>query len=110
MRLSSERIDVHAPLSSLGMDSLMTLELRNRLETTTGLTLPATLIWAYPTIAALGRYVYEQMQPTITPAQPEPASSVTEHTDLDHLSDAELAALLDDTLDAMQSLIPDNDE
>jgi acyl carrier protein len=110
VRLAPERIDAHAPFSSLGMDSLMTLELRNRLETTTGLTLPATLVWAYPTIAALGRYLYEQMQSAATPAQPEPVARATNHSDLDDLSEQELAALLDDTLDAMQTLIPDNEQ
>ena len=42
-----------APMESLGLDSLMALELRNRLEASLGITLPAALVWAYPTITDL---------------------------------------------------------
>jgi acyl carrier protein len=48
LRLATERIPLNKPLKTLGIDSLMTLELRNRLETSLGLTLSATLIWNYP--------------------------------------------------------------
>ena len=49
----SMRLDPRTPLRDLGLDSLMTLELRNRLEADYGLRLSATLVWNYPTIAAL---------------------------------------------------------
>ncbi|MBE9216664.1 SDR family NAD(P)-dependent oxidoreductase [Plectonema cf. radiosum LEGE 06105] len=41
----------------LGMDSLMTVELRNRLETSLGISIPATVIFEYPTIADLAEYL-----------------------------------------------------
>ncbi|AKQ65467.1 Malonyl CoA-acyl carrier protein transacylase [Myxococcus hansupus] len=53
LRLDSARIDVEAPLQSLGLDSLMGLELRNRLASGLGLSLPASLIWKHPTLDAL---------------------------------------------------------
>ena len=48
-------------MESLGLDSLMALELRNRLEATLDITLPAALVWAYPTISALAGALCERM-------------------------------------------------
>jgi acyl carrier protein len=53
LRLDAERIPVDKTLRSLGLDSLMALELRNRLERHLGLKLSATLVWNYPTVSAV---------------------------------------------------------
>ncbi|MEO1378636.1 MAG: acyl carrier protein, partial [Cyanobacteria bacterium J06635_10] len=45
----------------LGMDSLMTVELRNRLETSLGISIPSTVIFEYPTIADLAEYLVAQV-------------------------------------------------
>ncbi|WP_342374006.1 SDR family NAD(P)-dependent oxidoreductase [Myxococcus stipitatus] len=57
LRLDSSRIDRDAPLQSFGLDSLMGLELRNRLEAALGVPLPASLMWKHPTLAALGEHL-----------------------------------------------------
>ncbi|WP_338866156.1 SDR family NAD(P)-dependent oxidoreductase [Myxococcus stipitatus] len=57
LRLDSSRIDREAPLQSFGLDSLMGLELRNRLEAALGVPLPASLMWKHPTLAALGEHL-----------------------------------------------------
>ena len=61
VRRSTEPLDHDQPMESLGLDSLMALELRNRLETALGITLPAALVWAYPTTSALAGAVCERM-------------------------------------------------
>jgi phthiocerol/phenolphthiocerol synthesis type-I polyketide synthase C len=61
VRRSADSLDHNAPMESLGLDSLMALELRNRLEATLGITLPVALVWAYPTISTLAGALRERM-------------------------------------------------
>lgn len=61
LRLDPSRIDRLATFSSLGMDSLMGLELRNRLEPDLGQKLSATLLFAHPTPAALAAYLLQRL-------------------------------------------------
>ena len=61
VRRSIEPLDHDQPMESLGLDSLMALELRNRLEATLDITLPVALVWAYPTISALAGALCERM-------------------------------------------------
>jgi myxalamid-type polyketide synthase MxaE and MxaD len=53
LKLAPGGIDVRRPFGSLGLDSLMALELRNRLESALERPLPATLAWNYPTVESL---------------------------------------------------------
>ncbi|MDC3955568.1 non-ribosomal peptide synthetase/type I polyketide synthase [Polyangium jinanense] len=53
LRLDPSRFDEHAPLKELGVDSLMSLELRNRVNAGLGLDLGATILLTHPDIAAV---------------------------------------------------------
>ena len=61
LRLAAARIDADEPLASLGLDSLTSLALRQRLEAATGLELSATVLWNYPTPTALAATLGERL-------------------------------------------------
>jgi acyl carrier protein len=61
------KIDIRASFQNIGFDSLMALELRNRLENSLGMALPVTLIWTYPTIQALAKNLVSKL--TLSPVE-----------------------------------------
>jgi myxalamid-type polyketide synthase MxaE and MxaD len=100
LKVPASKIDPLRPLGTLGLESLLALEFRNRLERSVGLKLPATMVWNHPTVRALATYVAGRLgveldgaagdaRPSVTPA------AATASRDVDDLSDEQaLRALL----------------
>lgn len=99
LRIDAQLIEPQVQLMSLGFDSLLSLELRNRLESLFGLTLSAVLLWTYPTLESLTEHLAEQLQPAgEAPGVPAGESAdapaeVSAEDNLDDLSEEEKALL-----------------
>ncbi|UQA61056.1 type I polyketide synthase [Polyangium aurulentum] len=61
LRIDPMRIDRLAPLRAMGIDSLMSLELRNRLEAALGIKLSTTLVWSRPNVSAMAKHLLETL-------------------------------------------------
>jgi acyl carrier protein/short-subunit dehydrogenase len=88
----------------MGMDSLMTLELKNLLQTSLGITLPSTLTYEYSTIEALAEYLLNKVvlvdEPLVSEAQFKNATKEQTNilAEIEQLSVNELEALIDGEL------------
>ena len=64
LKLEKVRLDFQRPLGEYGLNSIMGLDLRHRLERDLTLRLSATLVWNYPTVAALAEHLRSCLDPT----------------------------------------------
>jgi acyl carrier protein/NADP-dependent 3-hydroxy acid dehydrogenase YdfG len=106
-----QAIDVHRGLFELGLDSLMSIEIKGRLEASVGQSLPSTLVFNYPTVSALAEYLAKQVvtvetmitsktEPRVEPRSPSrvPPSDLLGR---DELSEDQIAELLVKKLDRL---------
>lgn len=95
LKISPSRLDPRKPLGTMGLTSLMAIELRNMLEGALKRPLSATLAWNHPTIEALVEFLGAGSS---KPAEVEDngliAMSSVELAALSDLSDAEALAAL----------------
>ncbi len=94
-------IDPQQPLQELGLDSLMAVELRNKLAAGLGQPLPATLLFEYPSLEALADFATRVLQAKVEEngaarkqSQVESAMPTPDIAELAQLSEGEAEALL----------------
>jgi NADPH:quinone reductase-like Zn-dependent oxidoreductase/SAM-dependent methyltransferase/acyl carrier protein len=110
LRVKPDSLRNDQPLTDLGLDSLMGVEIENSLEATIGVALPPTSLMRARTIGQIASLIAGHMHgKTATPAPATAAApveaSVTEDVDLEALSDEDIDRLLG--ADATAGEIPD---
>ncbi len=104
---SLDSVDPLQGFFRMGMDSIMTMQLRNRLETALGHSLPPTIAFEYPTVDSLVDFIAgmilkpeaSAIQPARTPEKQE-LSNV--NAECGELSEEELVALLERRLEEVR--------
>ena len=89
---SPDRVDAERGFFDMGMDSLMAVDFKGRLEKSTGETLPASLTFNYPSVTALTGYLLDLVAPAAEAAEPEAAAPAA--GDHGGVSESEIAARL----------------
>ena len=106
-RDSAQNLDPQLGFFEMGLDSLMALDFKNRLQNSLGQPLSSTLTFEYPTLDALADYLLDQVSelreltrstlktPSIQPDLLETVAAIKQ------LSEDELATLIDRELDVL---------
>jgi acyl transferase domain-containing protein/acyl carrier protein len=111
------QLDVRQGLFDMGLDSLMSVELKSRLEKGLGHKLPTTLTFNYPTVEAIASFVLIDVPGLVEPvvereAIAPPAAAPPQDapaTALDDLSEDELATMLASRLAGIGALGSDGE-
>ena len=97
-----QTVEMTQPLFDLGIDSLMAVELRNRLQSALALALSATLLFDYPTLEALVPQLLGELGLAEEVAA-EQATGDAWAVEIEEISEEEAEALLRKELEKMQS-------
>ncbi|MDY6988819.1 MAG: SDR family NAD(P)-dependent oxidoreductase [Thermodesulfobacteriota bacterium] len=106
---SPEEIDLHVGLFDVGIDSLMAVDLKSRLESSLGQALRSTLVFNYPTVKAMADYLADEVLPFDFPSESHASIEKAHHelgddTDhLDSLSEEAMGQLLEEKLSRIES-------
>ncbi len=113
LRSTRARVNYSQPFKAMGMDSLTTLELRNRLERTLGLKLSPTMLFNYPNVMALAPRLVEKLplsaeEPVVSQEESKAeraAEAAVTALNFDALSKNDLEELLAQELASAENLL-----
>jgi NAD(P)-dependent dehydrogenase (short-subunit alcohol dehydrogenase family) len=109
--LSTSQLDIQQPLTNLGLDSLMAVELKNRIATDLGVNVPMVKFLQGFSVAQAGTQLLDQLtaqsngssnlqSPALTPARERDSDAIDGDllSNLDQLSDEQVNSMLTDML------------
>jgi acyl carrier protein len=107
---SPAKLDVLQPLNRLGLDSLMAVELKNRIEIDIGVLIPMVRLLQGPSLAQIAAQLAERLEILEEVGRPAPVAAPAQSASdllakLDEMSDEEVAAMLNEMHAATESSI-----
>lgn len=99
--LSPAKLDLHFPINRMGIDSLMAVEVRNRVDADLGVPVPVVSLLQGPTVVELADQLLDRLAPASPPAgagEMEAGGFDSLLDGLDRLSESQVDALLGDLL------------
>ncbi|MBX7225834.1 MAG: SDR family NAD(P)-dependent oxidoreductase [Chitinophagales bacterium] len=104
VKMPIDKIEVKTPFKSLGIDSLMSIQLKNQLEKEFEFPVSVTSFWTYPNIREYTKFMIEELdlggeETKVVEKEPVVVEKKEEKTvDLDDISLDDISSLLDDEL------------
>ena len=105
LKSSASKLDLYQPMNKMGIDSLMAVELKNRVESDLEMNIPVTALLQGPSVAQLAQVLLEQLA-TEEGVHPTTSSSTESGTDETHLQE-QIDELSDEEVDEMLSTMVD---
>jgi NAD(P)-dependent dehydrogenase (short-subunit alcohol dehydrogenase family)/acyl carrier protein len=104
LRMDPASLDMQQPLSDFGLDSIMTVELRDRIDAEWQVRVPLVEFFREPTIARLSTIMLEQLRSVTQSSPTDPAELLNR---LDQMSETEMDKLLDVMLSEQDGAQPE---
>ena len=104
VKMPLDKIEVKTPFKSLGIDSLMSIQLKNQLEKVFEVPISVTSFWTYPNIRAFAKFMIEELDLGGTQQENVPVEPITtvvqeeKEVNLEDISLDDISSLLDDEL------------
>lgn len=101
VRMSPERLDPHGPLNALGVDSIMAVELKNRIENRFGVSIAMVEILQGVSLYQFGEQIIDKLAVELTAG----AELMDLLADVEAMSEADLAMLLTEMAEAETAVL-----
>ena len=106
LKLNPSKIEIKTPFKTMGIDSLMSIQLKNQLEKAFEMPISVTAFWTYPNIKEFTKFILcelaigenQLIEEEITIKQPQKTETKVEEINIDDISDDDISKLLADEL------------